>query len=131
MAPIITADGDAVDTFLASVPETSGAPAVPLSASELVVAYAEVNHGRWIVPCPFPGCGSAQLAPRDDPRFCCGECLNAAVGGAWVAVEWPADAAAIEAVLELRPTPAASWSPTETVADLVAENAAHGIEGGA
>src|SRR5690349_15592909 len=38
---------------------------------------AVVNHARWIVECPS-GDGGAQYASREDPRFMCLECLNAA-----------------------------------------------------
>lgn len=75
-----------------------------------------VNHGRWIVDCP---CGGAQLACRTDPRFFCVDCLNSWTDGAWVNVDWPRDAAAIDALLSSRPLALQNWNPGD---DLVAEN---------
>jgi hypothetical protein len=104
-------------------------PPVPVSA-EMVTSLGEplpawVSGGRWIVMCP---CGGAQLAARDDHRFFCVDCLNAQVGGQWRTVRWPDDAEAIEAALLRRPAPETrTWLPTETLSDLLAENAAHGV----
>lgn len=98
-------------------PETDAAP----------LAY--VNWGRWVVDCPNPQCGSAQVASADDPRFMCTACLNVLWGGRWLQVRWP-DAAkreAIEGELRLRPHPAnRNWFPWERVEDLVTENVVHG-----
>lgn len=92
-------------------------------------AMVEANHGRWIVTCPDPECGSAQLAARLDPRFFCASCLNerTASGAAWLPVVWPEDADAVEAVLRERDTVNANAVPGETVADLVSENVAAGL----
>jgi hypothetical protein len=97
-----------------------------LAASLSTPLQAWVSGGRWIVMCP---CGGAQLAARDDHRFFCVDCLNAQVGGQWRTVSWPADAAAIETALLRRPAPETrTWLPTETLADLLAENAEHGLD---
>lgn len=94
-----------------------------------VTTFAYVNHGRWIVGCPF--CNSAQLAAKTDRRyFCAGEggCGNAQVGGAFVNVVWPKDADAIEAELVKRADPnTRNWTPGETVKDLNHENVEHGV----
>lgn len=90
-----------------------------------VHAVAVVNHARWVVNCPF--CPSAQLASRTDMRFFCVSCLNEQAGARWVNVVWPANVAAIEAALRPRQTENANWAPPETVADLIAENQAHGL----
>lgn len=96
--------------------------------SRAVRALARVDHGRWLADCPFDGCRSAQLVSPNDPRFFCPECLNAQVAGAFVAVEWPAEPEKVEALLARRPSPAnRNWIPTETLADLRAENAANGV----
>jgi hypothetical protein len=93
------------------------------SLSEPLPAW--VSGGRWIVMCP---CGGAQLASRKEHRFFCVDCLNAQVGGQWRTVRWPEEAEAIEAALLLRPEPhTRTWLPTETLADLLAENADHGV----
>lgn len=55
---------------------------------QLVPVLVREEVGRWIVDCPF--CPSAQIAAETDPRFLCSDCLNAPVGGAYVATEWPA-----------------------------------------
>ena len=93
------------------------------SLSEPLPAW--VSGGRWIVMCP---CGGAQLAAREDHRFFCVDCLNAQVGGQWRTVAWPEDAEAIETALLARPAPETrTWLPTETLTDLLAENADHGL----
>jgi hypothetical protein len=94
-----------------------------ISLSEPLPAW--VSGGRWIVMCP---CGGAQLASREDHRFFCVDCLNAQVGGQWRTVTWPEDAEAIEAALLARPeSHTRTWLPTETLSDLLAENAEHGV----
>jgi hypothetical protein len=90
-------------------------------------AAAYVNHGRWCVDCPFPGCSSSQYASRGDHRFFCVDCGSE---GRWVFVTWPADdeVAVIEALLELRPiAETRNWRPGEPVAALAAENEAQGL----
>lgn len=91
--------------------------------------FAYVNHGRWLVDCPF--CGSTQVAAKTDRRFLCagtGSCGNAPAGGAFVPVVWPKDTEAIEAVLVNRPDPnTRNWLPGETIKDLRRENVEHGI----
>ena len=104
------------------------APFRPQGVATKLVAVAEVNHGRWIVRCPF--CTSAQLAAKSDRRFFCVTCLNEQVGRRWVRVMWPAASlvVGIEAALLVRPETAFMyWRPGESVADLAAENAAHGV----
>jgi len=110
----------------------------PTGLAEGPLAEARVDHGRWVVDCPFPGCNSAQFASKTDHRFFCVDCSGP--DRLWVPVVWPDDIelAAIEAALSLRPEISTrSWeSPgwrarrgvsPETVADLLAENAAHGL----
>lgn len=88
---------------------------------------AFVNDGRWVFVCP---CGSAQLASRTDRRFWCWECRAAG----WTDVAWPDDdddLAEAERILSARPDASSrNWKPWEqTVEDLAAENAAHGLAG--
>lgn len=85
------------------------------------VAYARANAGRWVVDCPRQFCGSAlKLNPGDG--FRCWEC------GTSADVVWPADSAAIEQALMLRPNPGnRNWVPGESVLDLLLENLRHGI----
>lgn len=101
---------------------------LPTETDTATPCYAEVNHGRWIVNCPF--CAGAELADPDDRRFFCLSCYNVAVGGKWLAVTWPSQRKAIEAELLKRPKAEfANWSPGERVASLRAEAAAMAGEG--
>lgn len=84
--------------------------------------HVTANHGRWIVECP--DCQDAQLAARDDKRFMCVGCANAAVDGVWRPVIWPKNHEDIEAILEERPHDRhKNWAPGETIEDLIAEAA--------
>ena len=87
-------------------------------------AFAYVNHGRWVVGCPF--CTSAQLAARTDRRFLCAQCMNVQVGGAAVVVVWPSDSAVAKAerALSKRPIENQNWDPrAQTLASLEKESA--------
>jgi hypothetical protein len=102
---------------------TGPQPAAPIGDAEQVKVF--VNDGRWLVQCPH--CNSAQLAARSDPRFFCIECQNNGTM-LWAQVVWPADPTGIETELSARPHAVnQQWLPSETVADLVAENAANGV----
>jgi hypothetical protein len=78
---------------------------------------AYLNHGRWVVDCP--ACPSAALAGA---TFACEDC-----GYGPEAVQMPAEAADVEDAVRPRPLRNRNWRPTETVADLEAENAEHGL----
>lgn len=94
-----------------------------LSDTELPV---EVNHGRWIVNCPF--CPGAELADPDDPRFFCLSCGNADANHEWLRVRWPVDKEVIEAVLLARPKDETqNWKEGEPVDKLQAENESRGL----
>ena len=88
------------------------------------VSYAEANWGRWVVRCPRPLCTNALTLPPGTSMYTCagpGGCGGEAV------VVWPPDPQAIEALLRLRPIERTrNWLPGESIADLIAENAAHG-----
>lgn len=94
-----------------------------------VEAVAEVNHGRWIVPCPF--CPGGQFASAGDHRFFCIECLHqgSAAEGRWIPVRWPTDAdrAQVEEALTARPNPRTrNWIPAlEAPGTLEKENQLH------
>lgn len=102
-------------------------PHPPAEISTEAVGHAIVRQRRWVVLCPW--CPSAQYAHTTDKRFFCVECGNAAVGGKWVAVEWPPNPEEIERTLMVRPSDNRNWEWGETVADLVAENFEHGVGG--
>lgn len=97
-----------------------------MTSTAPVQAHLYVRHGRLLVHCPW--CPSAEYAHVTDRRFFCSHCLNGPVKGAPIRVEWPEDFAQIEAVLIRRPDPMTrNWERGETVADLQAENASHGV----
>lgn len=80
-----------------------------------------VNGGRWVVVCP--DCGNAPLYDPEWQLACCPDC-----GAIYEQLVPPSDWQAIEAVLMARPALyQRNWTPRETLADLVAENAAHGV----
>jgi hypothetical protein len=87
-------------------------------------ALVEVSHGRWLVLCPW--CTSAQYAQPDDLWWWCVDCRNATVDGKLVAVDWPADADAIETELLRRPHSSMqnAW-PGETARQLAKETSAY------
>ena len=68
--------------------------------------------------CPFPGCNSAQMASFTDRRFFCCDCANAAVGGQWVEVVWPANHTEVENWVASRPFDVRHWFPGETAEDI-------------
>lgn len=118
-------DGLPVAAVAAYLHWAAAAPfAVPAVTDPASLAHARVDHGRWVVDCPF--CPSAQVAFETDRRYLCADCGNAAVGGAWVRVLWPPDPAVIEGLLRPRPPAHRSWRPAETVEQLEAENRLHG-----
>lgn len=73
------------------------------------VAYAHVNHGRWIAECPRKFCGNAfQLQPGQATYQCGGH------GGCGMvaSIKWPADAQGIWDALQRRPVPSTrNWYP--------------------
>ena len=99
--------------------------AVATDAEAHAVAHAVVYRGAWIVKCPF--CPGAQYASRTDHRTLCVSCINERAGAKWLRVEWPDDVEGIEEALRARLTDNANTAPGETVADLLAENAEHGV----
>jgi hypothetical protein len=104
----------------------SAAERLPQEVHDTVTVSPVVNHGRWIIRCPW--CFSASMANRTDPRFYCVECGNIGAQGKWVKVIWPDTVAEIEAVLSMRPDPRTRhWWPHETLMDLLAENEQHEV----
>jgi len=110
--------------------------------SELPIApgagYAEVNWGRWIIRCGRPLCRSAlTLGPDitlDDGTIRRGVAWGDRAVRCWDCdfvtgpIAWPRDPGAIEMLLRARPDVATrSWLPGETLLDLLAENASHGL----
>jgi len=86
---------------------------------------AYMNHGRWVADCPEE-CSFSALAKIATPYIDCPE------HGRHSAI-FPIGREEIEAELNKRPVDKvlgakhANWRPGETLADLRAENEAHGI----
>lgn len=96
---------------------------LPERAAPAFAVMVRINHGRWIVDCPF--CDGAQYASFDHPVRFCTDCLHwtePAARGAWIPVVWPATVAELEAILAERPEENRNWFPRETLEDLRAEN---------
>ena len=94
------------------------------SVDPFVKAFAVVNAGRWLVPCPFPGCNGAQYASFADRRFHCVDCNSKAVDGRWVEIIWPQDHLAVEQWLQSRPLENQHWNPGETNEDIAMQDTA-------
>lgn len=111
--------------YRAPVPflEAIKAPTAP--AAHAILAF--VSDNRWCVECP--DCAEAQLACPGDKRFLCNGCANVAIVGKFRPVAWPKNQAKVEAALLARQPANRHWFPQngETLADLVAENKAHGV----
>jgi hypothetical protein len=100
---------------------------LPKETSDDMVVKAEINHGRWIVKCPF--CTGAEFASKRDQRFFCMSCFNKAVGNKWVRVEFPEKAGEIETeILKRTNTANRNWIPGETLTKLKNENKKAGVE---
>lgn len=96
-------------------------------------SQAYVFAGSWVVDCCYPDCYNAMQVDIGATRYHCITCQHIA------AVEWPSDAEAISAVLEMRPVPSTrNWAPAghrqaiacgfpegQSVSDLIEENEAH------
>lgn len=113
------------DTILAAVRQNAARRGI-LWPADVPVDYSmsplapRVNHGHWIVDCPW--CGSAEFL-NDSSLFICQNCWNAAIGHQWLRVEVPENRAEIEAILGKRPNSVnRNWSSSETLAHLRAEN---------
>lgn len=86
--------------------------------------HARVDHGRWCADCPE--CGHGMFTHRDWRIACCGEC-----GAVYEHVTFPSQVDEIEFLLLQRPRRENhNWSPGETVATLLSENLAHGVQMG-
>lgn len=89
------------------------------------LAYAEANWGRWLARCPAGLCSNAIQIHRWQQRF---ECAGEGNCGWTTRIQWPDDPEMTEAILGLRPdVRTRNWLPGETLDDLLAENAQHGL----
>lgn len=95
-------------------------------------AVAYVSLGVWVAQCPRPWCVNAdhygpgpttgRIGGLTDDAFHCMRC------GLVCPAVWPENRVDIQQVLNQRPMfETRNWLPEETVFDLIAENAAHGL----
>lgn len=95
-------------------------------------AVAFVDTGLWVAKCPRPHCNGAEhFGPHPLTGYVGGltargfTCANCHWQGP---VGWPPNVDDINFLLSLRPVPdTRNWLPHETVHDLLAENATHGV----
>lgn len=97
-------------------------------------AYAYVNPlapveqvARWIADCPDCRAGSSYVWIEGPHVMFCLSCGNAGTGHRWRPVEVPADRAAIERLLSVRPVAQTAWRPGESLDRLRDENALIGV----
>jgi hypothetical protein len=130
MSPSVD-DGGPRGLLLAFYPEADIAPMADVDDGASPMT-AEINHGVWIARCPCrtpgdpaPGCIVWTAAPLG----WCVRCGNETAGWRWrrILLPGPDERAAIEAALVVRPVEHRNWTPGETVAELLAENAVHGL----
>ncbi len=117
-----------IDEFLTLEAQAWGGPdwpggidprnSTPASTSPALVL---VSRGNWIAECPGR-CGYASVMHRG---FSWLRCPNHRQG---FPVEWPDDWPQIEAALGKRPEANQNMAPEETLADLLKENVAHGLD---
>jgi len=91
-------------------------------SSKILQAY--INHGRWVVNCPF--CNNAEFY-WGDGFFFCSECENRGNGGRLYLVSMPKERNRIEKLLAKRPIENQNWFPDEPISKLEEENKEHGV----
>lgn len=109
-------------------PHTDSRPGrAPTGEADGPILHPRVNHGAWIVDCPY--CNSALAYREPDVWFFCLDCGNRRNGGLRLPIQWPTNLKAIEEALDRRPDyEAQNWTDGETVADLWRENGRNGID---
>lgn len=109
-----------------------GKPAPALTPDNMRgILAARIEHGRWLADCPT--CGGALIVDSKIPLFICHECGSPENLGKWYMLAFPKNKAKIEAALLKRPghrmkAPTRHWFPHETLKQLEAENARHGVK---
>lgn len=86
-----------------------------------VVAY--VNYGKWVADCP--DCRGAELVDPEEPIFFCLGCFNREAENRFRRVIFPPAKFRNEIENALLDRPALenrNWYPSESVAELIAEN---------
>ncbi len=112
-------------------PSSSRSVVLPTgNVSDTDPVEAFVDGSRWLAKCPTPGCGGAERVNFATLLFFCCECRNAPVDHDYIRVTTPTAKlrGQIETALLERPDwRFRAWLPHEKVADLIAENRAHGV----
>lgn len=73
----------------------------PFDAHPRNKVRAIINHGRWIVKCPF--CPGGECVDPNEPVFFCLSCGNSDNAGHVMDVQFPDERGMIEAILLRRP----------------------------
>lgn len=108
------------DTVLATWHSQRMAARGITATDDATVLSAYINDSRWVADC---SCGSGLSVDADTAKAYCFGC-----GKRFVAISIPANRAAIEDLLLVRPNRHnRNWVPGETEADLAAENTREGV----
>lgn len=95
-------------------------------------ATVYMTYSLWVARCPQPWCvgidhygpgpNTGRIGGLGETQFCCPRCGTVATAA------WPESLDDLLHVLMQRPMPETrNWEPGETLQDLIAENAIHGI----
>lgn len=129
VTPEILTYQDWVEKKLRPQAARQGVSLGPVSEPSGSALLAVVDANRWIVHCLT--CNGAEFAWKTTHMFMCVTCWNGTNDFMFRPVDFPKRMKAIERVLMARPNPASrNWLPSETVADLEAENEKHGLPKG-
>ena len=93
--------------------------------TESPILSAIVNHGRWMVKCPF--CAGAEVLYLERLQFMCLSCFNAEAQYKFLRVKLPKAWRRIEEILMRRPIQNRNYEG-ETLKQLLAENEREGVE---
>jgi hypothetical protein len=102
------------------------------------MSFAYMNHGRWVAQCDTDGCtGAERVWPGGQIRVTrtgaeygiTGSVMHCANCGQTSRVTFPDERKRIDSLLARRVVPERrNWYPSESVEDLIEENAAHGLD---
>ncbi|MDY6835534.1 MAG: hypothetical protein SVY53_12115 [Chloroflexota bacterium] len=96
-----------------------------IEVDESMELEACVNHGRWIVRCPW--CNSSSFA-NENELFLCEDCWNEPINK-HVKALFPCEREQIEELLIKRPrVETRNWEPHEDMFNLEDENKLHGVD---
>lgn len=98
-------------------------PITRIKINDSMMLKARINHGRWIVDCPY--CEGAEAAWKEEKLFLCMSCWNNGTNE-FIPVEFPDEIEDIESELSKRvKVENQNWVQGETMIKLKAENEAH------